>query len=1120
MVSREHKTRPPLLSSPILSREALLQKLETALVPSSTHSTTACRLVLLRAPAGYGKTTLLADFARRSRVPVLWYFLDHTDREFPRFLNTFTMLMCQAAPELAPALSPLLLQEIATAIQSGDQAQRKWVLAHYTTTLEHHLSLLSQPAILCLCDYHVMNQEEAHQLFLNELLRAMPSQLSLVIESRSVPILELSPLIARRQLLGIGSNLLGFSPQDVCDYARLQGISLPEDAAEQLAKTFDGWIAGLLLTTSLGVPSASSALMTDQHTLLAYLKTEVFADEAQAFTFLQDTALLPQLSALLCNALLQREDAAALLTHIEQHGLFLTRLPRPFGQDAPVVTSHASPTYVLHPTLRRVFADDIQRRHPERVALLHQRAAMFFQEQGDEEQAISHALAAQAYPLAVEIMGKAARPRSGELVPSVLPATFAQWFKSLPVAVREQSPRLLLQQATIAMTQQNYVQAAPLLEQAVQLVTHAPALLNEDPTLQAEILLARSALVFHEGHYVQAQQYCHDALQMLLVDYIEWRLPALVRLGICQSLLGEYAEGLSTLHQALHLSGHANITHQTALIHSSLANTYTLLSNHVLSEHHRGRAITLCERLHDTQGVINNRIWLAILHQNTGRFQQAETLLQQVLEQARAGNFPHSAAYTFFNLGANALDRDDLPHALEALEEGLHLARQVGDQRLVNQCLCELAMAYLLLQDVTTARVLLVQTTVATAGYPDNSGNTDQAGYEALGLELVSCTVLLYQRDFVHAIKRLRAFEAWAERAQLKRPLIEGLIRLAVCCYHLNQQDEMETAMTKVVQLVDQGYFEHIPMIELRRFPDFWQTVQQLPHTACLDAWRADLSQELLGEQKEEEGLEQVTLFVQEQVCVSPSPPARVQIRAFGEPSVSVDGVPITRWHMAKAMELCFFLLDYQHPIRKEQMVEALWSEDEEYVDQTVRSATHYLRKALGKDCLNSQGGVYTLDLRKVYGETIWYDVARFHHHRAQTQQALEGEDETQAENHLQAMIELYRGDYVQSFYSNWCIPRRDALCTQCLDAFRELAHLVWRQERWEESLMYWQRLVAHDPCDEEAHEGIMRCYLRLGKRNLAAQQYQRCREILQRELSLAPGSGLQKLYQRLTSHP
>lgn len=1109
MVIREQKCHPPQLPSPILSREVLLQKLEAALLPSPTRSSTTCKLILLRAPAGYGKTTLLADFARRSRLSILWYFLDQTDGEFSQFLDTFTMLLCQAAPELKTALPPQFVREVVIASQSEDHMARGRSFAHYTALLDDHLSRLSHPLILCICNYQEVSTQETHHAFLNHLLRTMPSHFTLIIESRSIPNLELSSLVARRQILGIGSNLLGFSPQDVSNYVHLLGLPLTFEDTEKLANDYEGWISGLLLGTLLGDPTGSSSISIGQQALLAYLTAEVFTHEAQAYNFLQDTAFLSQLSAPLCDSILQRDDAATFLAHIEHQGLFLERVHRPSGHHVSTDSGSTFPSqtmYALHPVLRKVLTDELERSDPERMDMLRQRAAKFFQSQEEYEQAIMNAIATKAYSLAVEIMEQAACPRSGESVPSMPPAAFTQWLESLPRGLWEQSPRLLLMQATISITHQNYLQAAPLLEQALQAINRAPTLLEESTTLNVEILLAQSAIVFHEGRYSNAQQLCEDTLQLLAADQVEWRIPALARLGMSQVLLGEYVKGLSSLHQALHLSGHASATHETALLHSSLANTYTLLSNTALSEHHRARAIALYERLNDTQGVINSRIWLAILQQNTGRLGEANVLLQNVLEQARASGFTDSSAYALFNLGTNALDQSDLAKALEYFDEGLQLARKIGDQRLVNQYLCELSMAYLLLQDLTTAQLLLAQTTVTS------SRITDQLGYESLGFELISCTVLLYNHEFANAAQRLSAFESLAKQAQRKRLQIEGLVRLAICHYSLNQPDEMEVAMTKVVHLVTHGAFEHVPIIEFQRFPNFWHAVKQLPNTACLDVWRSNSSPE------QEEPLEHVIDAVQELHVSLPSS-ARLQICALGEPSVLVDGVPITRWHLAKSLELCFFLLDCQRRIHRKKIIEALWSEDEEYADQTVRSVFHYLRKALGKDCLDSQGGMYMLDLHKVYGEQIWYDVAIFQQHQIQVRQTLEEEDQAIAENHLRAMIDLYRGDYVQSFYSDWCVPRREALRTQCLDVYRELAHLLWRQERWEDSLVCWQQLVALAPYDEEAHEGTMRCYLRLGKRGLAVQQYHRCKEVLQRELALLPGTPLQKLYQRITNN-
>ena len=114
-------------------------------------------------------------------------------------------------------------------------------------------------------------------------------------------------------------------------------------------------------------------------------------------------------------------------------------------------------------------------------------------------------------------------------------------------------------------------------------------------------------------------------------------------------------------------------------------------------------------------------------------------------------------------------------------------------------------------------------------------------------------------------------------------------------------------------------------------------------------------------------------------------------------------------------------------------------------------------------------------------------------------------------------MVDLYHGNYAQSFYSHWCVLRRDELQHAYLDACCQLAQITWRHEQFDESAAYWQKALSVDNCLEEAHYGLMRYYLRQGKRGLALRQYQRCAEILQRELNVEPGATIQNLYQRLS---
>ncbi len=113
-------------------------------------------------------------------------------------------------------------------------------------------------------------------------------------------------------------------------------------------------------------------------------------------------------------------------------------------------------------------------------------------------------------------------------------------------------------------------------------------------------------------------------------------------------------------------------------------------------------------------------------------------------------------------------------------------------------------------------------------------------------------------------------------------------------------------------------------------------------------------------------------------------------------------------------------------------------------------------------------------------------------------------------------MVGLYRGSFLQSFYNDWCIPRRDSLQRTYMDARHQLAMLAERREAWEESLSHWQQLLLLDSCSEEAHYGVMNCYAHMGKRKLALQQYQLCTRQLQEELHIKPGQRLQQLYQEL----
>jgi two-component SAPR family response regulator len=311
--------------------------------------------------------------------------------------------------------------------------------------------------------------------------------------------------------------------------------------------------------------------------------------------------------------------------------------------------------------------------------------------------------------------------------------------------------------------------------------------------------------------------------------------------------------------------------------------------------------------------------------------------------------------------------------------------------------------------------------------------------------------------------------------------------------------------------------YEQLFQIELQRMPYLLQAICKYPEAASLKTMLMQAT-ELLGEDTSSASPPSLPPAASPVLVTATSKPLpRLQVYGFGQPTVLLDDKPITHWRMARAMELCFFLLERNKPIHKEKIIAALCSDEDVRADQTFRSAIYYLRKALGEQCVVAQAGCYSIDLQLTYGQNVEYDVFLF---QALAQQAKQGRKNNDiAYQALTQMVELYRGDYLQSFYSDWCIFQRDNLRREYMDARHQLALIAWQREQFDESIDHWQHLLALDSCIEEAYQGLMLCYLRQKKRGAALRQYQQCVVALREEMGITPGPELQNLYHRLTGY-
>ncbi|MGH2479744.1 MAG: tetratricopeptide repeat protein, partial [Ktedonobacteraceae bacterium] len=493
-----------------------------------------------------------------------------------------------------------------------------------------------------------------------------------------MPELDFASLLAGRAILGIGQDLLRFSPHEIVELARVQGSrKLNEEEAEQLATAFDGWITGLLLGTQLGgvqflqrgwsAPLPRKGQKMHTQTLFSYVVNEVFKRHEEVYAFLKEIVVLQEMTPTLCADLLDITAArvSQLLQYLERHGLFVTQT----GEGA-------QPIYICHTVLRDLLYEELRLQNPERFVQLHQRAAEILSANQQYEQAIYHALEANVDEIAARLIIASAEQMIGQGHLEVL----QQWIAAFSETTITRYPRLLLIRANISLRKSELGVAQPLLEQLTRLLNSQLSTLanpEELPLLQAELVIARANILSQQGEYQQVQQLCEQVLAHLPADEVTLRANAHISLGGCAHLRGDLNTAIGHYQKALQLWGRHTISRLTAGGHGSLSVCYCWLGHFALAEHHNARATACWEQLQNIGGIANHLIARARLAWDQGGLTEAEALLQQALEKASNPLRLHRLqGYVLVNLGDLSQDRGLYDRSLTQTEEGLALARQ------------------------------------------------------------------------------------------------------------------------------------------------------------------------------------------------------------------------------------------------------------------------------------------------------------------------------------------------------------------------------------------------------------------------------------------------------------
>ena len=623
--------------------------------PAGLDQAGTARVILVRAPAGFGKSTAMMQYYRaleQRGQSVAWLTLDAQDNDMSRFVHYLGEMMLQTGISTTLPFSPVDVVESISAHPSG------------FTFFMDELDTLRSADVLGL---------------LRELIERLPRGGQLVVGCRSWPDLGFGRLRARGQLVEVGPAQLRFSLDETRSFLRKRLAHVPEHAMLTLHKRCEGWATGLWLASLALQHKPDTVALAERfsgndQTLAEYLAEDVLAHETpDVREFLLRTSVLRQLTVPVCAALNPETDCAAMLEHLATHGVFLTRI----GDEPPAWRYHA------------LFASFLQSRLEQRgaglCAQLHLAASRAYEAEQRPVPAIDHAVLAHDHERTLLLLSAHAESflDQGRL------RLLDRWFQSLPAALLRQHPRLRHLSLWAACVTRGPIETRALLDAG------EPSPSAAAPDTVSEHLSLRAMLLALQEHYAQAHAVGLQALAATPSD-LPFADSALINLlANISSILGIPEESRKLLDMARSRFGNSAFNRMYA---ESLEGMLDLFEGRMRQASARFRIAVEATHL-TTFNQSHGNAWAGVLHAcalyEANKLDKAEHLLSIYLPMARDVGLPDHMVLGHALRARLAFNAGDVDNALQTLMELEHLGHVRRLPRLISASHLERARIFM-----------------------------------------------------------------------------------------------------------------------------------------------------------------------------------------------------------------------------------------------------------------------------------------------------------------------------------------------------------------------------------------------------------------------------------------
>lgn len=1037
------------------------------------------KLILVSAPAGYGKTSLLIDFHHHCDLPFCWLSLDALDRDPQRFASYFIEALEEKFPNFGRRTSEIL--NSITSISDGMESLVVTLVNDIYDNIPQHL-------VLVLDDYHLIGDVPVIQNFLNRFIQLVDENCHLIISSRTLTQLSNLPLlVARNQVSGLDLSELAFRADEIQSlFVQNYHTFITDDAAKELFDETEGWITGLQLTR-LGTfhEGRNQLKRTTGVSLFDFLGQQVLDQQPEDIRFfLLRSSLLEEFDAALCKIVFtelypKRKDWSHWIDVVIKKNLFAL----PVGDESGWVR--------YHHLFRDFLQDQMYKEFPEEISPILRKLAQAYEMLKEWEKAYH----VQKRLNDVEALAGLIERTAPHLISHAL-VTLDTWLKELPPSILITNPGIVSVRGVIEYMKGNLQEGLELFNQAEVSVRKT----NNITTL-ALTLVRRATLYRLLGDYKAA---LHDANEVLKMTEANDQLQnihanALRQKGLSLLYQGQSRSAVKILEHALEFYVRVEDTSHIPILTMETAIAYDAVGKRNEAKRFYDEALKIWKKegnLTWQANLLNN---LGVLYHLDGEYDKAILTLEEGLLCAKRSSFSaRTEALILISLGDVYTEVEEFDLAQQYYQQGQNLVGEIGEQ---------LLLIYLYLSQ---ANLSLRQRKfeIANRWLNDASNLISAQAFQYFedGLwHLLRGQLFLQEKDFDRAIRALEIAEARFKSGETSVEFAKGQLLLAAAYYQEKNQLEAKKRVKNLLR--SQDITKHSFLIFLQHIRD---SLYGLQSNAEIGVGLRDLIQK---SQKLYVKMPDIRRHIRRLARTIEIPDAKVTIQAFGRANVKVGGktLAVSDWQTQSVRDLFFYFLTVKDPLTKEQIGTVFWPDIEEpsKLKMRFKNDLYRLRRAVGSETILFENDRYSFNRSLDFD----YDVDAFESFLSQANKTKDAKLQIEL---FQRAVNLVKGHFLEDIDSTWVWPERERLDQAFIKTILELAELLKKSSRYQEALAICQQAIEYDVTFEEAYLFIMKLQVQMNDRVGAMRLYETYKEMMKRELDLPPSSDMETFYKRL----